>query len=180
MRGVEHQDLPPSYSNNSEEERLVLEYVENFRRQFVQLYPERKELLLCPRNECGVEKFICTTVRPTKLEYNELYDLEQCATFVAEHIQYEALADPVVLPMYVPSPTSVLGWQTGDCIDKSIVLASLLIGVGYDAYVVIGCADPIPLLLPSRRKHAPGIKSLSCACSGVAWLVLTCLSGLGM
>lgn len=54
-------------------------------------------------------------------------------------IFFQALADPVVLPKYVPSPTSVMTWQIGDCIDKSIVLASLLIGVGYDAYVVIGC-----------------------------------------
>jgi hypothetical protein len=86
MQSIDPQDLPTTYSSNSEEEKLVLEYVENFRRQFVQLYPERKELLLCPRNECGVEKFICTTIRPTKLEYNELYDLKACAMFVAEHI----------------------------------------------------------------------------------------------
>lgn len=152
MQSIDPGDLPQSYSNNSEEEELVLEYVENFRRQFVQLYPERKELLLCPRNECGVEKFICTTVRPTKLEYNDLYDLEHCASFVAEHIQYEPLADPVVPPMYVPSPTSVLAWQIGDCIDKSVVLASLLIGVGYDAYVVIGYADKTTCLADETRQ----------------------------
>jgi hypothetical protein len=76
MQSIDPEDLPQSYRTNNEEENLVLEYVENFRRQFVQLYPERKELLMCPRNECGVEKFICTTVRPTQLEYNELYDLE--------------------------------------------------------------------------------------------------------
>ncbi len=76
MQSIDPQDLPVSYRTNTEEEDLILEYVENFRRQFVQLYPERKQLLMCPRNECGVEKFICTTVRPTQLEYNELYDLE--------------------------------------------------------------------------------------------------------
>lgn len=30
------------------------EYVENFRRQFVQIFPKRRELLLVPVNECGV------------------------------------------------------------------------------------------------------------------------------
>jgi hypothetical protein len=155
MQMVDAQDLPRSYSNNSPEELLVLEYVENFRRQFVQLYPNRKQLLLVPRNECGVEKFICTTVRPTQLEYSDLYDLEDCATFVADHIQYESLMDPVALPMYVPSPTSVLHWQIGDCIDMSIVLASLLIGVGYDAYVVIGYADRTTCFADETRVELP-------------------------
>ncbi len=31
-------------------------------------------------------------------------------------------------------------WQKGDSFDISIVLASLLIGVGYDAYCVYGLA----------------------------------------
>eukprot|EP00951_Prasinocladus_malaysianus_P043317 scaffold538979_cov41-Prasinocladus_malaysianus.AAC.1 len=35
---------------------------------------------------------------------------------------------------------SVLNWQAGDCFDMSVVLCSLLIGVGYDAYVVTGYA----------------------------------------
>ena len=155
MQSVDPQDLPRSYSSNSPEELLVLEYVENFRRQFVQLYPDRKDLLLVPRNECGVEKFICTTVRPTQLEYSDIYDLEDCASFVAEHIQYEGLLDPVALPLYVPSPTSVLGWQIGDCIDMSIVLASLLIGVGYDAYVVIGYADRTTCFADETRVSLP-------------------------
>ena len=155
MQMVDPSNLPRSYSTNSPEELLVLEYVENFRRQFVQLYPDRKDLLLVPRNECGVEKFICTTVRPTQLEYSDIYDLENCASFVAEHVQYERLMDPVALPMYVPAPTSVLSWQIGDCIDMSIVLTSLLIGVGYDAYVVIGYADRTTCFADETRVTLP-------------------------
>ena len=34
----------------------------------------------------------------------------------------------------------MLNWQAGDCFDFSIVLCSLLIGAGYDAYVVHGTA----------------------------------------
>ena len=34
----------------------------------------------------------------------------------------------------------MLEWQKGDCFDFSIVLCSLLIGVGYDAYVCFGKA----------------------------------------
>jgi len=161
MQGVNPAALPTSYSQNGDEELLVLEYIENFRRQFVQLYPDRKELLLCPRNECGLEKFICTTIRPTKLEYNELYDLEACAFFVAEHIQYEALQDETQLPRYVPSPSSVLKWQIGDCIDMSILLASFLLGVGYDAYVVIGYADKTTCLADETNSAVPALKEQS-------------------
>ena len=45
------------------------------RTQFVELYPLRRELLLTPENECGVKKFICTTLRPTQMPYKELYDV---------------------------------------------------------------------------------------------------------
>ncbi len=40
----------------------------------------------------------------------------------------------------IPSPSNVLYWQKGDSFDISIVLCSLLIGVGYDAYCVYGLA----------------------------------------
>ena len=46
----------------SPKEFKMLEYVNNFRAQFVELYPKRRPLMLDPPNECGVRKFICTTV----------------------------------------------------------------------------------------------------------------------
>ena len=53
---IETLEAPFRYnaSNNSNKEDLCLEYVENFRAQFVELFPDRKELLLCPKNECKV------------------------------------------------------------------------------------------------------------------------------
>lgn len=42
--------------------------------------------------------------------------------------------------MTIPSPANVLKWQAGDCFDFAIVLCSLLVGVGYKAYVVYGTA----------------------------------------
>ena len=69
-------DLPPSYTSNTSKEETILEYVEDFRRQFVQVFPERRPLLLCPLNEAGVRKFVCTTVRPTLLPYNSVYNLK--------------------------------------------------------------------------------------------------------
>ncbi len=40
----------------------------------------------------------------------------------------------------MPSPANVLDWQQGDSFDFSVVLCSLLIGAGYDAYCVYGAA----------------------------------------
>lgn len=99
-----------------------------------------RELLLAPLNERQVRKFICTTIRPTKLPYVELYDWEKCAKFVADFLDYEELEVPDKFPLQIPSPANVLTWQAGDCFDFSIVLCSLLIGSGYDAFVVYGTA----------------------------------------
>ena len=48
-------ELAASYRSNSEKEELINEYAENFRRQYVHLYRDRKPLLLSPLNEAGVQ-----------------------------------------------------------------------------------------------------------------------------
>lgn len=48
-------EFPDSYKHNSPKEDLVLAYAENFRRQYVHLYRDRKPLFLNPVNECGIE-----------------------------------------------------------------------------------------------------------------------------
>eukprot|EP00961_Rhodomonas_salina_P226407 3061073-Rhodomonas_salina.1 len=47
--------------------------------------------------------------------------------------------------------SAVCPYQKGDCTDMSILLASLLIGVGYDAYVVIGYADKTTCLADETK-----------------------------
>jgi hypothetical protein len=132
--------LPRSYRENSAKEETELEYVENFRRQFVQLFPRRRELLLCPINECGVRKFVCSTVRPTNLSADEVYDMRSAASFVADFFDYLPLENSTQLPDLLPSPGTVIQMRAGDCLDLSTVLVSLLRGVGFDAYVVAGHA----------------------------------------
>ena len=129
-----------TYNTNDTNEKLVLAYVEDFNKQFTQLYPERRPLLLCPRNECGVRKFVCTTVRPTKLEYKEVYEFHGAAKFVSEYLLHEPLDDPLSHPTTCPSSHSVFKWQRGDSLDFATALCSLLLGVGYDAYIVSGYA----------------------------------------
>ncbi|KAJ3176009.1 hypothetical protein HK101_010520 [Irineochytrium annulatum] len=132
--------VPASYYSMSKKESLILQYVENFNRQYVQLYPGRKELLLCPENEFGVKKFVCTTIRPTQLPFKEIYDYRSCAKFVADYLTYEPLEPPHELPPKLKSPTYTLKMQSGNSFDYSILLCSLLTGFGYDAFVVCGYA----------------------------------------
>jgi hypothetical protein len=51
---LDRSTAPGSYIDNSRLEKMTLDYVLNFRRQYLQLYPVRKELLLCPANEFGI------------------------------------------------------------------------------------------------------------------------------
>lgn len=97
-------------------------------------------MLIAPKNECGKRKFICSTIRPTKLPFTSLYDYAGCAKFTANYLEYEELQDPDRLAEIMPSPANVIKWQAGDCFDFAIVLCSLLLGTGYDAYVVYGTA----------------------------------------
>lgn len=88
------EDYQESYRSNTKKEELVLEYVENFKKQFQYIYPDRRPLFLTPLNECAVEKFVCTTIRPTTLQFSDVYDWEMCARFVSEYLQFEALKSP--------------------------------------------------------------------------------------
>ncbi|OQR93206.1 hypothetical protein THRCLA_22330 [Thraustotheca clavata] len=150
-------DMPLSYTCNSNKELLCLEYVANFRKQFEELIADsdRPPLYLCPPNECGIPKFVCTTVRPTLLPYLELYNLEKVATFVSGLIEYEPLGDPCRPPKCLPSPSAVLEWQAGDSFDIANLLVSFLVGNGYDAYVVNGYAPKWVCLLDQSRTLCP-------------------------
>jgi hypothetical protein len=134
------QSFDRRYSNNTTKEETVLEYVEDFRRQFVQVFPTRKALLLSPTNECGVRKFVCTSVCPTLAPYDDIYDVATCASFVSDFLTYLPLEHPTRLPDLLCSPSTTCELRAGDCLDMAIVLCSLLRGAKYDAFVVSGYA----------------------------------------
>lgn len=46
-------------------------------------HEDSRDLFLYPKNECDVYKFICTTIRPTKLGFLELYEFDTCANYVS-------------------------------------------------------------------------------------------------
>ena len=151
-------DFPESYKHNTTKEKLVLSYAENFRRQYVHLYRDRKPLFLNPINECSLEKFVCTTIRPTELKYQELYDWDGTAEFVADYLNFTTLEPPYELPQRLLSPSTVLKGQKGNCFEYSTLLCSLLIGAGYDAYVVSGYASRETCLMDETREVCPLLK----------------------
>jgi hypothetical protein len=134
------ESCPRCYFENTSKEELVLEHVLEYKRNYKIMYDPDRKLLLAPKNECGIRKFICTTIRPTKMPFVELYNWDKCSKFIADFLEYEELAEPDKLPETIPSPANVLKWQAGDSFDFSIILASLLSGAGYDAFVVYGTA----------------------------------------
>ncbi|XP_010292444.1 PREDICTED: coiled-coil domain-containing protein lobo homolog, partial [Phaethon lepturus] len=85
-------------------------------------------------------KFVSTTVRPTLLPYPELYCWDGCASFVSDYLTMEPLKSPITPPSSLYSPTTILKYQRGNCFDFSVLLCSMLIGAGYDAYCVHGYA----------------------------------------
>ncbi|KAL7534727.1 hypothetical protein ACHAXR_007181 [Thalassiosira sp. AJA248-18] len=96
---------------------------------------------LQPKNEFGTEKFVCTYIQPTILPFAELNDAKSCARFIAHYVVYEPLLeDTSAHEIVVVSPAQTMEWAIGDCFDCSFLLVSLLIGAGYDAFVVLGTA----------------------------------------
>ncbi|KAG1938214.1 dynein regulatory complex subunit [Pimephales promelas] len=152
---VDLSNCPSSYKENSSQEKLMLAMAENFRQQYALLYPDNKVLLLCPVNECGVQKFVSTTLRRTLLPYPELYYWEGCASFVSDYLSLELLDPPFELPKQLSSPTWVLQTRRGTCFDFSSVLCSLLLGAGYNAYCVSGYATKEMCLLDQSREECP-------------------------
>ncbi|XP_069822533.1 dynein regulatory complex subunit 7 isoform X3 [Dendropsophus ebraccatus] len=151
--------FPLSYTENSPKEQTLLNLAENFCRQYTHLYPDRKPLFRSPLNECGVEKFVCTTLRPTLLPYPDLYNWAECANFVSEFLTMEPLNPAMEPPHHLFSSYSILREQKGNCFDFSVLLCSLLLGAGYDAYCVTGYATREMCLMDETRETCPLLKT---------------------
>ncbi|KAF1599018.1 Dynein regulatory complex subunit 7, partial [Eudyptes chrysolophus] len=169
---IDTSQLPSSYKTNSLKEKKLLHIADHFLQQYAHLCPDRKPLFLHPVNECGVEKFVSTTVRPTLLPYAELYHWDGCASFVSDYLTVEPLKSPITPPGSLYSPTTILKYQRGNCFDFSVLLCSMLIGAGYDAYCVHGYAtreictldetlELCPLLRKPQEVPKEGMKKLS-------------------
>ncbi|NWV69311.1 DRC7 protein, partial [Malurus elegans] len=155
---IDTSHLPSSYKTNSRQEKELLQLVDHFLQQYIHLCPNRKPLFVYPVNECGVQKFVSTTVRPTLLPFPELYYWAGCATFVSDYLIMEPLKCPITLPSSLYSPTTILKYQRGNCFDFAVLLCSLLIGAGYDAYCVNGYATLAVCSLDQSQEVCPRLR----------------------
>ncbi|CAH2323787.1 dynein regulatory complex subunit 7 [Pelobates cultripes] len=102
-----------------------------------------------------LRKFVCTTLRPTLIPYPELYNWAECACFVSEYLTMQPLDPPHDLPHSLFSSNTVLQKQQGNCFDFSVLLCSLLLGAGYDAYCVSGYATKEMCVMDESREVCP-------------------------
>jgi len=142
-------------TQNCSQEEEALEVAEDFRRQFIQLFPNRRPLLLFPANEAGIPKVLSTTLTPSLQPHDKLYTVEECATFVSDFLDYYPLDSPVKLPQMIPSSAAVIKLRAGDCFDFSVFLCSLLMGAGYDAYCVNGYAPKFITEVDQKNTMCP-------------------------
>ncbi|NWX28994.1 DRC7 protein, partial [Notiomystis cincta] len=154
-RSIDTSHLPSSYKTNSWQEEELLQLADHFVQQYTHLCPDRKPLFIHPLNECGVQKFVSTTVKPTLLPYPEMYYWSGCASFVCDYLIMEPLKCPITLPSSLYSPTTILKYQRGNCFDFTVLLCSLLIGAGYDAYCVHGYATHEMCTLDQTQELCP-------------------------
>lgn len=137
---------------------MLLLYAENFRRQYWEKYPQRKPPILAIPNECGVQKFVSTTIRSTPLIFADMIgNWEENASFVADFIEYEPLEVPTAMPNRLISPDILLKRRKGNSFEIATLLCSLLIGTGFTAYVVSGYASREVAQNDQRRVLCPNI-----------------------
>ncbi|NXY37647.1 DRC7 protein, partial [Pomatorhinus ruficollis] len=155
---IDTSHLPSSYKTNSWQEKKLLQLADHFFQQYTHLCPDRKPLFIHPVNECGVQKFVSTTVRPTLLPYPDMYYWSGCASFVCDYLIMEPLKCPITPPSSLYSPTTILKYQRGNCFDFTVLLCSLLIGAGYDAYCVHGYATLEMCSLDQTQELCPRLR----------------------
>nr|CCC90329.1 conserved hypothetical protein [Trypanosoma congolense IL3000] len=153
MQWVPPEGFPASYTSTTPAEENIFKETMKFQSHFHEYFPRRMPQLLAPMNECLTRKMICTFIRPTALPFDELFDVGSCAEFLAGYMRYEVLEDRERLPDVVVSPSTTLQWQIGNCFELSILLTSLLVGAGYNAYVVIGYARPVVCSNDSTQRN---------------------------
>ncbi|XP_028814113.1 dynein regulatory complex subunit 7 isoform X2 [Denticeps clupeoides] len=148
-QGVDLQQT--SYRENSSKEMLIQALAEKLSSQ----HPNRRPLLLSPPNEYGVQKFVSTTLRNSLLPHPQLYHWADAASFVSDYLSLVPLDTPSQLPKVLYSPTLVLKTQRGTCFDFTILLCSVLLGAGYDAYCISGYAEREICLCDQTHQECP-------------------------
>ena len=98
------------------------------------------EKILDLKEQLADKKLCCHFLVPTNSGENGLHTYRDCAKFVSDSCALVPLESPLIAPKIAKSPNLTLQSTQGSSLDLALLLASMLIGVGYDAYVVSGYA----------------------------------------
>ncbi|CAH1395452.1 unnamed protein product [Nezara viridula] len=129
-------------SNN--QEKLFHYVCSQFLNKFSIKYPKRfLRLLFFAYNQHGIQKHICTFIKPTRLKLPSLADWQGCARFITNRFHHIPLTDNNYPPLQLNGPDKTLYTQTGNLYELAILLESMLLGAGYDAYIVSGMVTQV-------------------------------------
>lgn len=132
-------------SDDDPADAALLAQVDSFGRQFAAVYPGRRPLVLLGADEGGARRFVPTALRPgvpPGLAQTELYDAAGTAAFFAGALECVAPpagddGDPAALPS-LRSAAATWAAGGGTALELASLLCGVLLGAGYDAYVVSG------------------------------------------
>jgi len=156
----EPMEVTPEYTE-------FIQKVDEFLVQFFKDNPYRMRVFLTAETEVGSRCFLSSLIRPSVLPLIKTHNLDLAAGFVANLCNYQILFDFFSQPRCITTPNFTVKSQVGDCYDLSVLLTTILTGIGYDAYVIIGYADRELTLGDLRYRSCPGIAEAAAARTGV-------------
>lgn len=109
---------PESYRVNSPNETRLLAIADNFQRQYSHLYPERRPLLLCPANECGVKVTIQLSLLHMLLHLQNVEEC-MCTCFCLTPVFISRILRSLCQPLFGPHHQSTLNFTPGRAVPPS-------------------------------------------------------------
>jgi hypothetical protein len=131
--------------------------IDEFLIQFLKDHPYRMRVFLTAENENGTRYFLSSYLRPSVLPLIKTHNVELAADYIANLCNYQILFDFFSQPRCITTPNFTVKSQIGDCYDLAVLLSTLLSGIGYDSYVLVGYADRELTLGDVHYRPCPGV-----------------------
>ncbi|MEN2498621.1 MAG: hypothetical protein MHMPM18_002901 [Marteilia pararefringens] len=122
-------------------DRLLRKISDNFQQQFNHIYPERVRPFLVCKNEENDYKFLCTSIAKSYVPQRDCYDWYTITRKLRDSIALEEHQNPCKIPDTLRSPKYLITQHTINILEFVTLLQSLLLGVGYDAFICSGYAS---------------------------------------
>lgn len=155
---AEHEDLVSEGRVTGDYENFLAR-IDEFLIQYQKENPYRTHVFLTVETEGGTRVFLPSLIRPTALPLIEAHTIELAAQFVSDLCNYEILYDFFGPPQMICTPSFTAAVQSGDCYDLSVLLVTILTGIGFDAYVIVGYANRELTLCDRSYRSCPGVET---------------------